>query len=160
MDTTRRRTKTVSTEQPAASWAYRLLLLGFVVAPTLAGLDKFFNVLTNWQQYLAPQVAALLPITAGSFMLIVGVIEMLAGLLVALKPRVGGVVVGLWLLGIVGNLLLGGFYDIALRDFGLALGAFSLASLAVAHERSKVVVNVRPSYRDPVVAPHRDVPVV
>jgi hypothetical protein len=112
--------------------AYQILHLAFVVAPLIAGIDKFFHFLTNWDVYLAPMVPNLLGIPAHTFMLGVGMIEMLAGVLVAFAPRVGGWVVGAWLCGIVLNLLLlGTYFDIALRDFGLALGAFALARLSV-----------------------------
>src|SRR5215831_7853908 len=101
--------------------AYQLLHVGFVVAPLVAGADKFFGFLTNWDQYLAPAVSSVVP--AHPFMLAVGVIEMVAAVLVAVKPRWGAYVVALWLLGIIINLLLlGRFYDIALRDLGLMLG--------------------------------------
>ena len=112
--------------------AYQILHLAFVVAPVVAGVDKFFHFLTNWDVYLAPIVPNMLGITAHTFMLGVGVIEVLAGVIVAFAPRIGGWVVGLWLCGIVLNLLLlGSFFDVALRDFGLALGAFALARLSV-----------------------------
>jgi hypothetical protein len=121
-------TAAVSVHNPAYQ-AYQVLHIGFVVAPIVAGIDKFFHLLVDWNGYLAPVVARMVP--APVFMNIVGVIEILAGVLVAVKPRVGGYVVGFWLLAIVGNLLIyPGFYDIALRDFGLALGAFALARLA------------------------------
>lgn len=116
----------------ATHQAYQLLHFGFTVAPIVAGGDKFLHLLVNWDQYLAPSVAAMLPISGHAFMFLVGVIEVCAGLLVAFKPRIGAYVVGLWLLGIVVNLLLvPGYFDIALRDFGLALGAFALARLSV-----------------------------
>jgi len=118
--------------------AYGLLYAAFIAAPILAGADKFFQFLANWDKYIAPQVAGLLPVSAHTFMVIVGVIEMAAGILVALKPRIGGVVVGAWLIGIIANLLLAGAYlDVALRDLGLALGAFALARLAAAREPSE-----------------------
>jgi hypothetical protein len=111
--------------------AYRLLHAGFVAAPLLAGLDKFFHVLTNWDMYLAPRIAALSPIGGHGLMLVVGVVEMAAGVLVALWPRVGAYVVAAWLFAIILNLLLvPGFFDIALRDFGLSLGALALARLS------------------------------
>lgn len=117
--------------------AYQILHLGFVVAPVLAGLDKFIHLLAEWEQYLAPVVANALPIGPHTFMQGVGIVEIAAGVLVAFKPSIGGWVVGLWLLGIIGNLLLSGqYYDIALRDLGLALGAFALARLAVDYERT------------------------
>src|SRR5262245_10494562 len=113
---------------------YLILYAGFVALPILAGLDKFFHLLVNWDQYLAPLVTQILPVTAHTFMLVVGVIEVAAGLLVAVRPRVGACVVALWLWGIILNLLLaGGFYDIALRDFGLSLGALALARLSHEH---------------------------
>jgi hypothetical protein len=116
--------------------AFRLLQLGFVVAPIVAGLDKFFDLLVNWPMYLSPLVPRLLGVAAPTFMKGVGVVEMVAGLLVAMKPKVGGYVVGLWLLGIIVNLLtIPGFYDIALRDLGLAIGAFALARLAHTFDR-------------------------
>jgi hypothetical protein len=119
-----------STDRPARQ-AYHLLHFGFVVAPIVAGLDKFFHLLTNWTQYLAPTVAGILPIDPGAFMRVVGVVEIVAGLLVAIRPRLGAMVVAMWLWGIIVNLLLiPGYYDIALRDFGLSLGALALARLA------------------------------
>jgi hypothetical protein len=114
-----------------ASQAYLILYAGFIALPILAGLDKFFHLLGNWDQYLAPLVTQILPVSAHTFMLAVGVIEIAAGVLVALYPRVGAYVVMLWLWGIIVNLLLvPGFYDIALRDFGLSLGALALARLS------------------------------
>ena len=117
----------------AAHQAFLLLRTVFTVAPVLFGLDKFFGLLTDWEQYLAPQLDALIPGTAHQAMLAVGAVEILAGLLVAVLPRVGGYVVAAWLAGIIVNLLLlGGFYDIALRDFGLLVAALALARLAPA----------------------------
>jgi hypothetical protein len=111
--------------------AYQVLHVGFTVAPIVAGIDKFFHVLTNWDMYLAPVVTTTVGLTAHTFMMVVGVIEVIAGLLVAIKPRIGGYVVMAWLFGIIINLfLVPGFYDIALRDFGLALGALALARLS------------------------------
>ena len=111
--------------------AYQILHIGFTIAPILAGLDKFFNLLTNWEQYLAPFITQTLGINATTFMMIVGVIEIVAGLLVWFKPRFGGYLVMAWLWAIIINLLLiPGYFDIALRDFGLSLGALALARLA------------------------------
>ena len=111
--------------------AYRNLHVGFTALPIVAGLDKFFHLLVDWDQYLAPVVTRLLPFSGHAFMLAVGVIEVIAGILVAIRPRVGAWVVALWLWGIVVNLLLvPGFYDIAVRDFGLSLGALALARLS------------------------------
>jgi hypothetical protein len=106
---------------------------GFVVAPILFGLDKFAHVLVNWDKYLAPEFTDLFDAKAHTLMLAVGVIEVVAGLLVLVRPRLGAWVVAAWLAGIIVNLLmLGDFYDVALRDFGLMLAAIALARLAVA----------------------------
>lgn len=116
--------------QPAYQ-AFVILYAGFIVLSIVAGADKFFDVLVNWDAYLAPIVPQTLNISAHSFMMIVGVVEIAAGLLVALWPQVGAYVVALWLWGIIVNLMLvPGFYDIALRDFGLSLGALSLGRLS------------------------------
>ena len=124
----------------AAEWktnpvaqAFWLLRLGFTVAPIAFGLDKFAHVLVNWDRYLAPEFADVLPWTTHQLMYAVGVIEIVAGLVVALRPRFGGYLVAAWLGGIIVNLLMqADFYDIALRDFGLLLGALTLARLASA----------------------------
>jgi hypothetical protein len=111
--------------------AYRLLYLGFVAAPLVAGFDKFTDKLGNWDRYLADDVAEKLPVERHTFMQAVGLIEMGAGLLVAAKPQWGAYVVGAWLGGIIANLWMKPEYrDIALRDFGLALGALALARLS------------------------------
>src|SRR5215831_12732008 len=111
--------------------AYQLLHLGFTVAPILAGIDKFFHVLCNWDQYLAPWIASLSSVSGHSLMLLAGVIEAAAGILVAVRPRLGALVVGAWLCLIIVNLLtMGQYFDVALRDLGLALGAFALWRLA------------------------------
>jgi hypothetical protein len=113
--------------------AFWLLRIGFTVAPIAFGLDKFFHVLVNWDRYLAPRINDTVPGTAHQAMYAVGVIEILAGLVVALRPRFGGYLAAAWLAGIITNLLLiPGFYDIALRDFGLLLAALTLARLATA----------------------------
>jgi hypothetical protein len=111
--------------------AFALLRAAFTVAPIVFGLDKFFNLLTDWQGYLAPLVDSLVPGTGHQLMLVVGVVEIVAGVLVAVRPQIGAYVVVAWLAGIIMNLLLiPGFYDVALRDFGLLLAAFALARLA------------------------------
>jgi hypothetical protein len=134
----RRAAELPQADQPAYQ-AYLLLYAGFIAAPIIAGADKFFHLLSTWHEYLAPQITRLTGLDAQTFMLGVGVVEIVAGLIVAVKPKIGGVIVGLWLCGIIVNLLmLGKFYDIALRDFGLALGAFALARLAVTVERRTV----------------------
>ena len=127
------RSHNTSIRDNPAYQAYLTLRVGFVVAPILFGLDKFTNQMTNWTGYLAPQIDRLVPGDAGTAMAIVGVVEILAGLVVAVRPRFGGYLVAAWLAGIIVNLLLiGGFYDIALRDFGLLVGALALARLAAA----------------------------
>jgi hypothetical protein len=114
-----------------ANQAFLLLRTVFTVAPIAFGADKFVNLLTNWPSYLAPFVDRLVPGTAQQAMYAVGVIEIVAGLLVAVRPRFGAVVVAAWLAGIIVNLLLlGRFYDVALRDFGLLVGALALSRLA------------------------------
>jgi hypothetical protein len=119
--------------------AFMLLRAGFTVAPILFGLDKFLNWLVDWPIYLAPEFNDLIPGNAHQAMLIVGVVEILAGLVVALRPKFGGYLVAAWLAGIIVNLLLqADFYDIALRDFGLLLGALALARLATAFDRPRV----------------------
>jgi len=116
--------------------AYQILHVAFTIAPLIAGADKFFHFLVNWDQYLSPMVTRTLPISAHTFMQAVGIIEIVAALLVALMPAVGAWIVGLWLCGIVVNLLtIPAYFDIALRDIGLALGAFALARLAVEYDR-------------------------
>src|SRR4029453_14182341 len=110
---------------------YLVLRTAFVVAPILFGLDKFPNLMVQWDQYLAPALAGLLPGSAHQPMFCVGVIEVLAGILVAVHPRLGAAVVALWLGGIIVNLLLiPGFYDVALRDVGLLLAAVAMQRLA------------------------------
>jgi hypothetical protein len=117
-------------EDPAYQ-AFRILQVAFVLAPVIAGLDKFFGFLVNWDQYLAPTIANLLPVAPHTFMLAVGVVEIVAGLVVAVWPYVGGYLVTAWLWGIIVNLLMiPGYYDVALRDFGLSLGATALARLS------------------------------
>jgi hypothetical protein len=122
--------------------AYLALRVGFVVAPILFGLDKFTNLLADWPTYLAPTIDRLVPGSAASAMLAVGVVEVVAGLVVAVRPKVGGYLIAAWLAGIIGNLLLlGDHYDIALRDLGLLLAALALARLATgfqpAHDAAK-----------------------
>ena len=126
-----------ATDNPAYQ-AYLTLRVGFVLAPILFGLDKFTNLLADWPSYLAPAVDRLVPGSAHSAMLAVGVIEIVAGLVVAVRPKVGGYQVAAWLAGIITNLLLlGDRYDVALRDFGLLLGALALARLATAFGRAR-----------------------
>jgi uncharacterized membrane protein YphA (DoxX/SURF4 family) len=111
--------------------AFLLLRTVFTVAPILFGLDKFTNLLTDWTMYLAPVVTQVVPLPAQTIMYIVGVVEIIAGVMVALRPRFGSALVAAWLLGIIINLIiLGGFYDVALRDFGLLVGALALNRLS------------------------------
>ena len=113
--------------------AYAVLRTLFSIAPILFGLDKFTNILTDWPHYLAPWITDIVPFDAATTMRIVGVIEIAAGVLVAVAPRIGAYVVALWLAGIIVNLLtLPGYYDVALRDFGLLVGALALARLSQA----------------------------
>lgn len=119
-------TRTDPTQQ-----AFLMLRTVFTVAPVLFGLDKFFNVLVDWPVYLAPWIDSIVPGSAQTAMYTVGLIEIVAGILVALKPKWGGLVVAAWLAGIIFNLLtLSGYYDIALRDFGLLVAALALSRLA------------------------------
>jgi hypothetical protein len=116
--------------------AYQILRWGFVAAPILAGADKFLHLLVNWNQYLSPLAARVLPFSGDAFMKVVGVVEIAAGLIVAIKPKIGAYVVSAWLVGIIVNLLtIPGFYDVALRDFGLALGALALGRLSHLYDR-------------------------
>lgn len=119
-----------------AQRAYLLLRTVFTVAPILFGLDKFVNLLVDWPIYLAPWIDAILPGTAQQAMYAVGVVEVIAGIVVAIAPRFGSLLVAAWLLGIIVNLVsTGDFLDIALRDFGLFVGALALAALAWGRSR-------------------------
>jgi uncharacterized membrane protein YphA (DoxX/SURF4 family) len=128
-------TPAVLRSDPAAQ-AYLLLRIAFTVAPIVFGLDKFAGVLTDdWTRYLAPAFNDIIPGNASDAMHIVGVIEIAAGLVVAITPRFGGLLVAGWLAGIIVNLLIvGGYGDIAMRDFGLMLGALTLARLSMAFD--------------------------
>ncbi|QDG62972.1 hypothetical protein [Pseudarthrobacter sp. NIBRBAC000502771] len=122
---------------PPARQAFLLLRTVFTVAPILFGLDKFTNILTHWTMYLAPQATAIVPLQPQTFMYIVGVVEVIAGVAVAVRPKYGSVIVAAWLAGIIVNLLLlGSFYDVALRDFGLLVGAVALNRLSVGAART------------------------
>lgn len=118
-----------------AEQAFMILRAAFTVAPILFGLDKFFHLMVNWDKYLAPVLSNPLPFTPHQLMFAVGAIEIVAGLVVAVHPRLGGPVVAAWLVGIIINLLLiPGFYDVALRDFGLFLAAIALSRLATKYD--------------------------
>ncbi len=115
--------------------AFALMRLAFTVAPIAFGLDKFFNVMVDWPIYLAPWLNDIAPGSGQDLMYVVGAVEILAGVIVAIKPRYGAYIVAGWLAGIILNLLtLSGYYDIALRDFGLMLGAITLARLASVYD--------------------------
>lgn len=115
--------------------AFVLLRIAFTAAPILFGLDKFFGAMVDWEQYLAPWIDDIVPGSASTAMHLVGVVEIVAGVLVALKPRYAAYLVAAWLAGIIVNLLTySGYYDIALRDFGLMLGALTLARLAKVYD--------------------------
>src|SRR4051812_4067904 len=121
--------------------AFALLRIGFTVAPILFGLDKFLDWLVDWKIYLAPQINDLIPGNAHQAMLAIGVIEVVAGIAVAVRPKLGGYLVAAWLGGVIVDLLLqADHYDIALRAFGLLLGALTLARLATAFERGTPAV--------------------
>lgn len=110
---------------------FKLLQYTYVVLPAAAGLDKFTNILTHWEQYIAPSTAEMLPFSVTTFMMVVGVIEVIAGILVLVKPTIGGYVVAAWLTLISLSLLISGIYlDIAVRDLVMAVGALSMSRLA------------------------------
>jgi uncharacterized membrane protein YphA (DoxX/SURF4 family) len=128
----------------AGHQAYALLRGAFVVAPVVFGLDKFTNLLVQWDQYLAPRLSDPLPVSPQQAMSVVGLIEVAAGLLVLLHPRLGALVVAAWLGGIILNLLLiPGFYDVALRDVGLLLSAVALQRLATLFDPRPVLWPLR-----------------
>lgn len=115
---------------PEARSARGILHFGYIVLPIAAGADKFANVLTDWEKYLAPWFQDLLPFSASTFMALVGVVEIAAGLIVAFRPRIGALIVAAWLGAIILNLLaLPEYWDVALRDVGLLLGALALGRL-------------------------------
>lgn len=128
-------TESISASKPSYQ-AYQILHLGFTVAPIVAGLDKFFHLLVNWDQYLPAFVNNMTGGHGHELMLAVGVIEIVAGLGVWFKPRLFAYVVAAWLLLIIANLLMiPGYFDVALRDFGLSLGALALARLSQEYDR-------------------------
>lgn len=130
--------QTVRKADPAFQ-AFFLLRTVFIIAPIVFGLDKFTNILTDWSSYLAPWINNIVPGNATQAMYAVGVIEIVAGVLVAVAPRFGAYVVALWLAGIIVNLLtLHGYYDVALRDFGLLVGALALGRLAALFDHPRL----------------------
>jgi hypothetical protein len=131
---TYRREEVVAVPRSPLYKAYQTLHWGLMAVPLLAGLDKFANLTTKWSDYVAPQIGSMIvnytPFSVNQFMMGVGVVEILAALLVAVRPRIGGMVVGVWLAAIITNLLIGmHYFDVALRDFGLMVGAFGLSRL-------------------------------
>jgi hypothetical protein len=125
------------TENQYSKQAFQILRFGFTVAPILAGLDKFFHLLVNWDQYLAPFANNLIGGRGHQVMLVVGVIEIAAGIGVFLKPRIFAYIVAAWLLLIILNLLaIPGYFDVALRDLGLMLGALALGRLSHSFDRT------------------------
>lgn len=119
-----------------ARQAYQVLRITFIVLPIVTGIDQFLNKLTNWDMYLAPFATRLVPLSAHTIMALAGAVEILAGLLVAFRPRIGAWLVAVWLWMIVINLLVAGsFYDTALRDLALSCGAVALALLAPGSQR-------------------------
>ena len=138
----------VPVERDYSYTSFWLLRLGFFALPVIAGVDKFFDRLTDWSQYLWSGFPDLFNVSATRFMYAVGIIEILAGLVVLLAPRIGSLLVAGWLGGIITNLVLVGlngdeYWDIALRDFGLMTGALALFFLATHHARN--VVSIRRS---------------
>lgn len=127
-----------------ARLAFWVLRIGFVVLPLLMGVDKFTNLLTDWPGYLAPWIVAVLPVQAQTAMYVIGVVEIVAAIGVALRPRLAAWVVAVWLLGIVLNLLTyPGFFDVALRDVGLLVGAIALGLLSAQYDRPAARVDAR-----------------
>jgi len=129
---------------------YSVMKFTYGLVPIVAGLDKFTNLLTNWEQYLNPAIITVLPFSPHSFMLIVGVIEIIAGLIVLLKPALGSYIVMAWL-AVIGLSLLatGDYLDVAVRDFVMAIGAYSLAQIAqtIAASKTKQVVDRQIAFR-------------
>lgn len=121
---------------PQVKSIYSLLKYVFVIVPIVAGLDKFTNILTDWTHYINPMISNMLPFSGETFMMIVGVIEIGAGILVFLKPRIGGMVVSAWLTLIALSLLIGWMYaDVAVRDLVMAVSAFSMSKLALNYDK-------------------------
>ena len=131
---------TAGSSSPAYQ-AYQTLHIAFVAIPVIAGLDKFADWLANWDAYLAPAISRMLPFSTHQYMIGVGVVEILAGLIVAAKPRIGALIVAAWMLCVIVNLFIAqDFFDIALRDFGLLLGAVALSRLSIDFEQPREYV--------------------
>ena len=121
----------ITTSSQTIKSTFTLLRVTFGLMPIAAGFDKFTNLLTDWQQYLHPGIAGMLPITVGTFMMIVGIIEIAAGLLVLIRPAIGALIVSAWLSLISVTLIASGnYYDIAVRDLVMSIAAFALARMA------------------------------
>jgi len=119
-----------TTSMTKVNRATQTLRITYGLLPILAGLDKFMHLLTDWNQYLAPVVTNVIPVSPGSFMNVVGVIEIIAGIIVFVRPKLGSIIVGIWLIAIAINLLLTGqYFDVAVRDVVMAIGAFCLYTL-------------------------------
>ena len=122
--------------KPGVTPIFNLLKLTFTIVPIVAGLDKFTNILCDWTQYIHPNLLEILPFSGATFMMIVGVIEIVAGILVFMKPKIGGLVVAAWLTLIALSLLIGWkFADVAVRDLVMAISAFSMSRLAILVEK-------------------------
>jgi hypothetical protein len=135
---------TPTLDGPTLRSLYLPLRLTYGLVPLLAGLDKFFNVLTDWSQYLAPSLAAMLPMSQGTFFAIIGVVEMAVGLLVLTRwPRLGALLAMGWLCFIAVNLVFAGIYDVAVRDLAMAVGAYTLARLAELAAEAPVAAGAR-----------------
>lgn len=125
---------------------YTTLRLTFGLVPIIAGLDKFTNLLTHWSDYLNSSIASILPVSAATFMMIVGVIEIIAGIIVLIKPSVGGYIVMIWLICIALNLITSGrYFDVAVRDLVMSIGAYSLARIATIVASENVHLKVQPA---------------
>lgn len=123
--------KTMTNENQALRTVQAITRYTYAFVPIVAGLDKFTNLLTDWEKYLNPAVADLLPFTPHTFMLLVGVIEIIAGILVLLRPQIGAYIVMGWLIAIALSLIASGqYFDIAVRDLSMAVGAYTLARLS------------------------------
>jgi hypothetical protein len=132
----------MTAEDTHLSRPYQALRVTYFLVPLLAGLDKFANLLTNWPHYLSTAFGRVIPLAPPTFLRLVGVIEIIAALLVAFRPRIGAYVVMVWLICIAINLISFGLFDIAVRDLAMAVGAYALAQLSTAH--AGVAVRARP----------------
>ena len=133
----------INREIPFPSSAWWALRLGLGLGPFLAGLDKFFNLLTNWEAYVAPVAQQLLPFSTTTFMAIVGVIEFAVGVtILVIRPSLGAFVASAWLVLVAVNLVFGGHFDIAVRDLVLAVAAYALGRFEQVRETTPVAASV------------------